>query len=39
MGKLALLIGINYKNSDNKLEGCINDVNNVKKMLIMLKRC
>jgi len=33
MSKAALLIGINYKNSDNKLDGCINDVNNVKKML------
>lgn len=32
--KLALLIGINYKGTENELNGCINDVENVKKLLI-----
>lgn len=32
--KKALLIGINYIGSDGELGGCINDVKNVKKMLI-----
>jgi metacaspase-1 len=34
--KIALLIGINYYNTDNKLNGCINDINDIKKMLINL---
>lgn len=33
MVKKALLIGINYKNSDAELNGCINDVNNMCNML------
>ena len=33
MTKLALLFGLNYVNSDNKLNGCINDINNTKEML------
>ena len=32
--KRALLIGINYSKSNNELNGCINDVVNVKNMLI-----
>lgn len=32
--KLALLIGINYNGSRSQLNGCINDVTNVKKLLI-----
>jgi hypothetical protein len=32
--KYAVLVGINAYKGDNKLRGCINDVNNVKKMLI-----
>lgn len=32
--KIALLIGINYNNTDNKLNGCINDVHNIKNVLI-----
>lgn len=32
--KLALLIGINYRGQDGELNGCINDVNNMRKMLI-----
>ena len=31
---LALLIGINYKNSKIELDGCINDSNNLQKFLI-----
>lgn len=34
MTKRALLIGINYINTPDQLFGCINDVKNVKKMLI-----
>lgn len=34
MVKRALLIGINYVKTANELNGCINDVNNVKKCLI-----
>jgi hypothetical protein len=32
--KLALLIGINYQGSDNQLQGCINDINNIREYLI-----
>lgn len=32
--KKALLIGINYTGTDNELNGCINDVTNVKSLLI-----
>lgn len=32
--KKALLVGINYRGTDAELNGCINDVNNVKQMLI-----
>lgn len=32
--KLALLIGINYKNTESQLNGCINDVLNIKNTLI-----
>jgi hypothetical protein len=32
--KKALLIGINYKNSDLELRGCINDVKNISDILI-----
>ena len=32
--KLALIIGINYTGTDNQLNGCINDANNVKNLLI-----
>lgn len=31
--KKALLIGINYKNTKGELRGCVNDVNDLKKML------
>jgi len=31
--KTALLIGINYKNTENELYGCINDTTNVKNLL------
>lgn len=34
MTKLALLIGINYKDTSSELNGCINDVMNMKKYLI-----
>lgn len=34
MVKKAILIGINYKNSSNALNGCINDVNNIRNILI-----
>ena len=34
MSKFALLIGINYENDvHHKLNGCINDVRNIKKVL------
>jgi hypothetical protein len=29
----ALMVGINYKNTNNELRGCINDVNSLKKFL------
>jgi hypothetical protein len=32
--KLALLIGINYRNTDSELNGCINDVHRMKKFLL-----
>ena len=32
--KLALLIGCNYENTDNKLQGCINDIKIMRKYLI-----
>jgi hypothetical protein len=32
--KYALLVGINYYDTENELYGCINDVNNIKRMLI-----
>lgn len=32
--KRAFLVGINYYGTENELQGCINDVNNVKKILI-----
>ena len=35
--KYALLIGINYINTNYKLNGCINDMNNLKKMLLNKK--
>lgn len=31
--KKALLIGINYFNTDNELNGCINDVANIKNFI------
>ena len=34
MVKKALLIGINYKDSEYELNGCINDVTDIKKILI-----
>lgn len=34
MVKKALLIGINYTGTDNSLNGCINDVNNIRNFLI-----
>lgn len=34
MTKLGLLIGINYINTPSKLSGCINDVDNMKHMLV-----
>lgn len=33
MTKKALLIGINYKNTKNELNGCINDIQNIKSFL------
>lgn len=33
MVKYALLIGINYNNTPNQLQGCINDVNNMRQFL------
>lgn len=32
--KIALLIGLNYAGTPNELNGCINDVNNMKKFLL-----
>ena len=32
--KYALLIGINYRGKSTQLEGCINDMNNIKNLLI-----
>jgi len=34
MVKKAVLIGINYKNTSSALNGCINDVNNIRNILI-----
>ncbi|KAI8640055.1 caspase domain-containing protein [Parasitella parasitica] len=34
--KRALLIGINYFNTENELSGCINDVHNIKEFLISM---
>lgn len=34
MSKRALLIGINYKGTSNQLSGCIDDVENAKKLLL-----
>lgn len=34
--KKALLIGINYKGTDNELYGCINDINSIKEKLLNL---
>ena len=34
MTKIALLIGINYRNTKSELNGCINDIYNVKENLI-----
>jgi hypothetical protein len=34
MSKIALLIGINYHGTSAELSGCINDINNVKKVLM-----
>ena len=33
MGKFALLVGINYNNTEDQLEGCMNDVYNTKSFL------
>lgn len=33
MSRKALLIGINYFGTDSELNGCINDINNIKKFL------
>jgi len=33
INKSALLIGINYLNTENELQGCINDVNNIYDLL------
>ncbi len=33
INKSALLIGINYLNTENELQGCINDVNNIYELL------
>jgi hypothetical protein len=33
MTKKAVLIGINYKNTQNVLKGCINDANNIKNII------
>lgn len=34
MVKKALLIGINYKDTDNELNGCINDIKNINDFLV-----
>lgn len=34
MSKRALLIGINYRGSSESLNGCVNDVNNIRSILI-----
>lgn len=34
MGKYALLIGINYRNTESELNGCVNDVANMKGFLL-----
>ena len=34
MNKSALLIGINYKKTRYELRGCINDINNIRELLI-----
>lgn len=34
MTKKALLIGINYKNTSAQLNGCINDINDIKNILV-----
>lgn len=34
ISKKALLVGINYKNTSAELRGCVNDVNDLKQMLI-----
>ena len=34
ISKKALLVGINYKKTDNELKGCINDVKDIRKLLI-----
>jgi len=34
MVKKALLIGINYKGTDAELRGCINDINNIRSILV-----
>lgn len=34
MTKRAVLIGINYKGSDGELRGCVNDINNIQKVLV-----
>lgn len=34
MVKKALLIGINYKGQDGELNGCINDINNIRDVLV-----
>ncbi len=34
MSKRALLIGINYRGSKDELRGCINDVNNIRSVLV-----
>ena len=34
MDKRALLVGINYYGTNNKLNGCINDVENINNFLL-----
>jgi len=34
MVKNGLLVGINYKNTSNELNGCINDINNIRNFLV-----
>ena len=38
MTKSALLIGINYRGQNGELAGCINDVKNVRRMLLRIQR-